>query len=354
LLIKNYPRGEKEMRNVFSKFTVKDTIDWFASRGVKLKIEADGRMFPESNSSETIINCLMQETIRLGILIKLQVNITKIAQLPTNDFELTTVENEKFVCTKLIIATGGNSKAEAYNYLEELGHRIIAPIPSLFTFNIPNNLITELMGVSVSEAKVKIAGTKLETLGPLLITHWGLSGPSVLKLSAFGAKILFDLKYNFDVFVNWCTMYNEEKLLIELENQKIEIAPRFIYNNNPFELPKRLWEYLLQKADIASNTRWADLSKRQGNSLVNVLLRDCYKIQGKTTFKEEFVTCGGISLNEINLTRMESKVIKNLFFAGEVINVDGITGGFNFQNAWSTAAIAAKAVGVEELKMEII
>jgi predicted Rossmann fold flavoprotein len=343
-LIKNYPRGEKELRNVFSRFSTTDTITWFKERGVELKTETDGRMFPTSNSSETIINCLMQEADKLGVKIKMGVDITEISKNQDHTFSLLANGGGSFNCDKLIIATGGNAKASAYEWIEKLGHTIHKPVPSLFTFNIPNNTITELMGVAVPFAKVKIVSTKLETEGPLLITHWGLSGPAILKASAWGARILSDLNYNYTVLVNWLPKHTEEKLRIEFNNQREENASKAIMNCCPFELPKRLWEHLVKKANIEDSVRWADLPKKNANQLINCLINDDYKVQGKTTFKEEFVTCGGINLKEIDLTKMESKIIPNLFFAGEVIDVDGITGGFNFQNAWSTAWVVAQTI----------
>jgi predicted Rossmann fold flavoprotein len=344
LLTQNYPRGEKELRNVFAKFSVNDTVSWFQSKGVKLKTELDGRMFPDSNTSETIVNCLLQQCQELGIEIKLNIHIEQIGVRSDGCFELSTKENTKIVADKVLVATGGNSKMEAYQWLKKLGHEIISPIPSLFTFNVPNNAITQLMGLSVNNALVKIGVQKLQNQGPLLITHWGFSGPAILKLSAFGAKILHDLNYQFEILIDWCVLYSEEKIRLEIETQRSENSSRLINNQNLFELPKRLWEHFCAKASIDKEKRWADLSKKQINTLTNILKRDIYKVQGKTTFKEEFVTCGGVNLKEIELSRMESKLIPNLFFAGEVINVDGITGGFNFQNAWSTATTAALAI----------
>ncbi len=344
LLIKQYPRGEKELRNVFSRFTTSDTIDWFKQRGVELKIEEDGRMFPITNNSETIINCLIQEADKANVKIKLNVDIIEIIKNNNQTFTLIANGNGQFQCDKLIIATGGNSKQEAYNWLAKLGHTIIKPVPSLFTFNIPNHPITQLMGVSIPHAKIKIANTKIETEGPLLITHWGMSGPAILKASAWGARILNESNYTFTVHINWIPKYSEEKLRIEFANQREENGAKLVLTNCPFELPKRLWEYFIIKANIDPTTRWADLAKKQSNLLITILLNDDYKVQGKTTFKEEFVTCGGIQLKEIDFTTMQSKLTPNLYFAGEVIDVDGITGGFNFQNAWSTAWIIAKNI----------
>ncbi len=341
LLIKNYPRGEKELRNVFSRFTTTDTINWFEQRGVKLKTEVDGRMFPTTDNSETIANCLIQEAEKLNVIIKLNVDVEQIIKKENDSFELKIKNGGSFTCDKLIIATGGNSKMEAYNWLQKLGHTIIKPVPSLFTFNIPNDSITQLMGVSVPHAKIKIATTKLETDGPLLITHWGMSGPAILKASAWGARILSEMNYKFSALVNWLPKYTDEKLRIEFNNQREENPAKTVINNCPIELPKRLWEHLVRKSNITETMRWADLPKKNANVFIQHLINDEYKVQGKTTFKEEFVTCGGISLKEINFSTMESKIVPNIFFAGEIIDVDGITGGFNFQNAWSTAWVVA-------------
>jgi predicted Rossmann fold flavoprotein len=343
LLVKHYPRGEKELMNVFSRFSAADTIQWFEKRGVELKTEADGRMFPTTDNSETIVNCLLREAEKHKVRILLNVSVESIKKDNTN-FTLTAAGGGTFSCDKLVIATGGNAKEEAYSWLKKLGHTIVKPVPSLFTFNIPDKMLTELMGVSVPDAKVKVAGTKLESTGPLLITHWGLSGPVILKASAWGARQLNDMNYNFTVLVSWLPKLNEEKLRIEFENEREENAAKSILNNCPFDLPKRLWEYLCTKAGISSTLRWADLPKKNANVLIASLINDPYAVAGKTTFKEEFVTCGGILLKEIDMGSMESKLVPGLFFAGEVIDVDGITGGFNFQNAWSTAWITASGI----------
>ena len=342
LLIKNYPRGEKELRNVFSRFNTSDTIKWFETRGVKLKTETDGRMFPVTDRSETIIDCLMQEAAKNKVTIKLNVDILEVIRNDDGTFTLNASGGGTFICDKLVIATGGNPKEEPYNWLKKLGHTIAKPVPSLFTFNIPNNDITKLMGVAVPNAKVRIATTKLETEGPLLITHWGLSGPAILRASAWGARILNDRQYDFTALITWLPKHTEEKLKIEFNNQREENPAKTILANCPLELPKRLWEHLVIKAGIVETTRWADLPKKNANLLAHSLINDEYLVKGKTTFKEEFVTSGGINLKEIDFTTMQSKIVPSLYFAGEIVDIDGITGGFNFQNAWSSAFIAAK------------
>ena len=344
LLVKNYPRGEKELRSAFSKFTTNDTVEWFKNKGVDLKAEQDGRMFPITDNSETIANCLLQTAHGLAIKIKTGVAIKEISVDKDSTFTLKTDSDYMPKCDKLIIASGGNPKNEHYNWLRNLGHTIIPPVPSLFTFNIPNNEITQLMGVSVPFAKIKIANTKLETEGPLLITHWGLSGPAILKASAWGARTLHDMDYHFTVFVNWLPVHKEEEVRELLNKQKDNNSSKNIGGNCPFELPKRLWEFFLKKATLIETTRWAEITKKQVNCLASVLLNDSYEVRGKTTFKEEFVTCGGISLKEVDFSKMQSKLVPNLYFAGEVLDIDGITGGFNFQNAWTTAWIAASSL----------
>ncbi len=344
LLVKNYPRGEKELRNVFSRFTTSDTVKWFEDRGVLLKTENDGRMFPVSDNSETIINCLLKEAERSGVKIKTGVDIDTIERNADGGFTLRVKGGGTFAANKLIIATGGNSKEAAYGWLKALGHTVVPPVPSLFTFNMPGDPVTKLMGISVPHAKVRIAGTKLETEGPLLITHWGMSGPAILKASAWCARQLNELNYNFTAHVSWLAGYSEENLRNGIETQRKENGAKSVLHTCPFELPKRLWEYLVYRAGITSLARWADLNKNQFNILLSVLIRDAYRVQGKTTFKEEFVTCGGISTKEIDFSTLQSKLVPGLFFAGEVIDVDGVTGGFNFQNAWSTGWVAAKNI----------
>jgi len=343
-LIKNYPRGEKELRSAFSRFSTSDTINWFKQRGVELKTEIDGRMFPLTDSSETIINCFLREIEKNNVSIKLNVSVEEIIKNENDTFTLKADGGGTFECDKLIIATGGNSKTEAYNWLVKLGHSISKPVPSLFTFNMPGNDIIKLMGVAVPHTKVRVTGTKLETEGPIMITHWGMSGPAILKASAWGARILSDMNYKFTALISWLPMHTEEKIKIEFNNQREENSSKMIFSNCPFELPKRLWEHLVQKANITETVRWADLPKKNANLLSHFLMNDEYKIDGKTAFKEEFVTCGGISLKEIDFGTMQSKIVPGLYFSGEIIDVDGVTGGFNFQNAWSTAWIAAKNI----------
>ncbi len=355
-LIKNYPRGEKELRQVFSQFSVQDTIDWFLKRGVKLKVEPDGRMFPESNSSETIINCFLQEAQKYNIDINLN---EEVLELNSDNVSSSVVENfnlrfdsaqrdnvivkttkQTYTADAVICSIGGHNQEKNYALLKQCGHTIDELIPSLFTLNLPQSHIKELMGLSVKSGTVKVIGTKHQYTGPVLITHWGLSGPAVLKLSAFAAYDFFKLNYQAGISVNWTGTLNEEALKEELS---LQLGSKALIVNTPlFEIPKRLWEYLVLRSDIPLSKPWIELGKKQMNKLAQVLCNDVYDMHGKTTFKEEFVTSGGINLKEVNFKTMESKKVPHLFFCGEVLNIDGITGGFNFQNAWSTAWIAAK------------
>jgi len=358
-LIKNYPRGEKELRQVFSQFSVQDTIDWFLKRGVKLKVEPDGRMFPESNTSETIINCFLQEAQKYNIAINLNEEVLEISSITNGHPELVSgshemlkqVQHDKikvktskqnYTADAVICSIGGHNQEKNYAFLKQCGHTIDELIPSLFTLNLPQSHIKELMGMSVKNGTVKVIGTKHQYTGPVLITHWGLSGPAVLKLSAFAAYDFFKLNYQAGISVNWTGTLNEEALKEELS---LQLGSKALIVNTPlFEIPKRLWEYLVLRSEIPLSKPWIELGKKQLNKLAQVLCNDVYDMHGKTTFKEEFVTSGGINLKEVNFKTMESKKVPHLFFCGEVLNIDGITGGFNFQNAWSTAWIAAKNI----------
>ena len=337
-LIKNYPRGEKELRQVFSQFSVQDTIDWFLKRGIKLKVEPDGRMFPESNSSETVINCFLSEAQKHDIDINLSEEVLSIEK--ADDILKIKSSKQTYTADSVICSIGGHNQEKNYAFLKQCGHTIDELIPSLFTLNLPQTNIKELMGLSVKNGTVKVNGTKHQYTGPVLITHWGLSGPAVLKLSAFAAYDFYKLNYEAGISVNWTGTLNEEQLKEELS---LQLGSKSLIVNTPlFEIPKRLWEYLVLRSDISNTKPWIELGKKQLNKLSQVLCNDVYDMKGKTTFKEEFVTAGGINLKEVNFKTMESKKIPHLFFCGEVLNIDGITGGFNFQNAWSTAWIAAK------------
>lgn len=343
-LSKNYPRGERFVKKAFHWFNTNDTIAWFAKRGVTLKTEGDGRMFPSTNSSQTIIDCLLKEVNKLAIKIITQTTVENLEKKESNWIVNCLQKpsiNANFVC----IATGGFPKANQFNFLTNLGHSIENPVPSLFTFNMPQNPITSLMGLSVANVQVKIMGSKLQTQGPLLITHWGLSGPAILKLSAFAARELATINYEFNIILNWCgANYNYETIKQQLLQEKNTKANQLITNTNFLNFPKRLWLYFTEQSKINNQQTWATATSTQLNLLTTNLTQQVFKIKGKTTFKEEFVTCGGIKLNEVDVNTMQSKLHNHLFFVGEVLDIDGITGGFNFQNAWTTGYIAAKAI----------
>lgn len=345
LLAKNYPRGEKQLKSVFSRFMTNDTINWFSERGVELKTEADGRMFPVTDSSQTIIDCLMREADKHRVKIEMNADVLRLEKKETGKIELTFRNDERRLFDAVLIASGGSANATGFDWLKNLGHEIIPPVPSLFTFNMPKNPITQLMGVAVDHARIKILQTSLSNEGPLLITHWGMSGPAILKLSAQAARALAEMKYNFKIQICWLKEMKEDELRSELQQFKKVFTVKMISNTNEFGLPKRLWFFLLNKSGIEENTQWAQLSKEQLNKLLNNLLYDEYAVSGKTTFKEEFVTCGGVSLNDVDFKTMESKRMKGLYFAGEVLDVDAVTGGFNFQAAWSTGWVAAGSMG---------
>lgn len=342
-LVKNYPRSHKKLVQAFAEFGTEDTVRWFEERGVKLKTEPDGRIFPVSDNSQTIIDCLLAACERNGVKILPRTGVDQIIR-EEDGFTLITASGETLQGDKLLVATGGGNKPEAYHWLEKLGHSVAPPVPSLFTFNLKDKTITELSGVSVSEVTVKIAGTKLEQKGPILITHWGLSGPVVLRTSAWGARILHDKNYSYTVLVNWLSELKEPEARKAVEAYKTKHPKQKIINNPLFSLPKRLWEFLCAKAGIGAEMLWNNYSGKSYNRLINILVADEYQASGKTTFKEEFVTCGGIPLSEVNLNTMESKICPGLHFAGEVLDIDGITGGFNFQAAWTTGWLAAQAM----------
>ena len=342
-MIKKYPRGEKFLKKAFHHFFTTDTINWFLERGIETKTEKDGRMFPVSNSSQTIIDCFLNEAAKYQVRIEMNTDVANL--LFQNDkWQVTTSQNKIINADFVCMAAGGFMKMANAKWLSMLGHTIAPPIPSLFTFNMPTNSITKLMGLSVENVRVKIAGEKLETDGPLLITHWGFSGPAVLKMSAYAALLLAAKNYDFTVVINWLPQYNENTLREKMQLVRFDMATTKVINKNPFLLPARLWEYLVEESGIKEGIKWADLPAKEQNLLAKNLCSQSFKINGKTTFKEEFVTAGGVNTEEINVNTMESRMAKNLFFAGEVINVDGVTGGFNFQNAWTTAWIAAKAI----------
>lgn len=338
-LVKFYPRGEKELRGPFNRFCSGDTIEWFEQHGVELKIEEDGRMFPITDSSQTIIDCFLNATKKSGVQVLTGESIQSLYH--ADDHWKIESNRETFLAEKLVMATGSNPKM--WDMLQELGHTIVPPVPSLFTFNIKDTRIKDLMGVSAM-ASVKVKGTKLEAAGPLLITHWGMSGPGILRLSAWGARELFDKNYQFILQVNWLNDMDFEGCETALKELKQDQAKQTVAKRSSFNFPNRLWQSLVTAAGIGNETRWADLSKSQLLALAHQLVNGEYQVNGKSTFKEEFVTAGGVDLKEVNFKTMESKLHENLYFAGEILNIDAITGGFNFQNAWTGGFIAAEAI----------
>jgi predicted Rossmann fold flavoprotein len=340
-LAKHYPRGEKFLKKAFSQFDTTNTVEWFETKGIELKTEVDGRMFPITDNSQTIINCLTQQASDTGVSLEMQ-NAVLFIDRVENGFNLSLKDETHVFVNKIIVATGGSPKLEGFEWLKELGHTIESPVPSLFTFNMPEETIKSLMGVVVENATVRVQGTKLKQSGPLLITHWGMSGPAILKTSAWGARVLSEMAYDFKIQINWLGEASEAEVRTVIEENQNNHHKRMVANKNAFGLPARLWEFLLQKNELRDNITWGEIGQKGINKLANTLLNDIYAVNGKTTFKEEFVTCGGVSLSEISNATMESKVISGLYFAGEVMDIDGITGGFNFQAAWTTGFIAGK------------
>jgi len=342
LLVKNYPRGCKELRGPFSRFQPRDTIEWFESRGVTLKTEYDGRMFPITDQSETIINCLMHEAKHSGVELLPESGIQDIIRLPQEGFTLELTSGQKIACDRLLIATG--SAPKIYPILEKLGHTIVPLVPSLFTFNIPDSPFLDISGVAVPSVIVRLPEWGLEQKGPLLLTHWGLSGPAVLKLSAWGAREMHGVDYHTKVVINWVPDLSPGDIQYLLSENKRKLAAKQMGTEALFSLPKQLWKKLLNLSGISDDTRWSTLSNKQLQELIKQLTSLSLSIQGKTTYKQEFVTCGGVALEEVDFKTMESRRCPGLYFAGEVLNIDGITGGFNFQNAWTTSWIAGNSI----------
>jgi len=335
--VSNYPRGKELLTEAFKIFNNKDVIDWFKKRHVELKTEQDGRVFPITDNSQTIIDCLLREASRLNVAIRTKSTVRSIAK-NEHSFQIGIQNEAPLQCDRVIIASGGYPQRSQYNWIHELGLSIVDPVPSLFTFNIPESPLKELMGVS-QLSEIRIAKTPFSYQGPLLITHWGLSGPAILKLSAFAARELAEATYDFTVHVNWAINmvdFSEKELKRIRENN----PKKLVRNVIPFSLPKRLWELFCDVAEIRAFENWAELGNKKLQVLYNLIVKQTLHVSGKTTFKEEFVTCGGVSLNEINIHTMESQKQAGLFFAGEALDIDGITGGFNFQAAWTTGYIA--------------
>jgi len=359
IFVQNYPRGAKALRGPFSRFQARDTVQWFARRGVELKTEADGRMFPITDDSATIVNCLLEAAREVGVEIRTGRAVEAVGVSPLlvdsdrgltqsdSQFEIKLKSGEVLKSDRLLLATG--SSPQGYRLVKGLGHSIVTPVPSLFTFNLKDERLQDLAGVSVANASLRLIdresgkSSNLEQTGPVLVTHWGLSGPAVLKLSAWGARFLSDRHYQAHLLINWLPQYSLEELREQLQLQRGK-EKKAIANSCPFPLPRRLWESLLRAAAIDSHQRWAELSNKSLNQLVGELARGEYEIKGKGVFKEEFVTCGGVSLKEVNFKTMESRLRPGLYLAGEVLDLDGVTGGFNFQSAWTTGWLAGEAM----------
>ncbi|MBL7740240.1 MAG: NAD(P)/FAD-dependent oxidoreductase [Chitinophagaceae bacterium] len=347
---RKYPRGGNFVKKTFHQFFTTNTIQWFKERGVKLKAEADGRMFPVTDSSQTIIDCLMKEANRYGVQIMMRSEVrglsvrTSLDKYEQGQFTLDLDGSRSITADYVCIACGGYSKSSMFDWLRLSGHTIEDPVPSLFTFNIPSHPVTRLMGVSVDPVTIRIMDSKLEESGPVLFTHWGLSGPAVLRLSAWGARELKERNWGFGIRVNWLPGIHDQALRERMQHLRSSAASQLVTGKNIFGLPQRLWELLVEQSEIKTGTRWADLPGRQQNRLIHHLTNYEFRINGKTTFKEEFVTAGGIRLSEVDANTMMSKKVQRLFFAGEVLDVDGITGGFNFQHAWTSGFIAAKNI----------
>ncbi|WP_026193853.1 BaiN/RdsA family NAD(P)/FAD-dependent oxidoreductase [Capnocytophaga cynodegmi] len=347
-LVKNYPRGEKELLSPFHRFMCGDVMEWFESRGVTLKTEDDGRVFPASNTSETIIKCFLEQAKLHKVELFTEQNVTDF-HYNEKFWEIRTTK-QKFLARKLVVTTGSNPKI--WKILTSLGHTIVEPVPSLFTFNTSDSFIKKLAGIAVN-AEVLLRdrenkSLKIKNISPVLITHWGFSGPAILKLSAWGARILAEQNYQCILEVNWLVQgeetLNQEETLLILQETKEKQARKMLQNTPLFQLPKRLWGNLLQKSGVSPNELWSDLSKVQLRFLAETLTCSRFMIDGKSVFKEEFVTAGGVLLSEINFKTFESKLLKDLYLAGEVIDVDAITGGFNFQNAWTGAYLISEAI----------
>ena len=339
-LIKNYPRGGKELLGPFHQFMTGDTMEWFESRGVPLKIEDDNRVFPASNSSQTIVDFFTQTAQKLGVKVLTQHRVATVLKTE-NQFEIVTSKGN-FIADIVLIATGSNNRI--YQVVSSLGHTIIHTVPSLFTFEINDNRLKTIPGISVPNATIQIQNKEFLMDGPLLITHWGMSGPAILKLSAFAARYLAEVNYYFDLEVNWLSK-SEDMVLNDLKDYKMAHPKKTLISKSPFsDIPNRLWEQICLFCNVDSKIIWADCDKLQLQKITNQLTKANFKVTGKSTFKDEFVMAGGIDLIEINLKKMESKIHPNLYFAGEILNIDAVTGGFNFQNAWTGAYIAALSI----------
>ena len=349
-LVKHYPRGEKPLRSLLNQFDATTTVQWFERREVLLKTEADGRMFPTTNTSETIVDCLLNTARQLGIQIRTGCGVSSLTPIYSSDGQskwiLHLLTEETLQADRILIATGGYPKSDSYDWLPKQAEPLLSPVPSLFTFNVPDSPLLPLAGVSVPDAKVYVMQTKQEQRGPLLLTHWGFSGPAVLRLSAWAARELADVNYRFTLRINWTPDLNDNELRAQLQTFRQQNGRKQVVSQNPFGLPARLWQAFASEAEISDTQRWADLPAKPLNRLAEQITNSRFQVVGKSTFKDEFVTCGGISFDSLNQQTLESKAQPGLFFAGEVLDVDGITGGFNFQSAWTTGYVAGLHIGI--------
>ncbi|GAB3881009.1 BaiN/RdsA family NAD(P)/FAD-dependent oxidoreductase [Spirosoma agri] len=344
-LVKHYPRGEKALRPLLTQFDAAATVRWFEQKGVQLKTEADGRMFPTTNTSDTIVDCLLTTARRLGITIRTSCGVSTVQPTETG-WQLDLLTGETLYADRVLVATGGYPQRPSYDWLPEQTEELVAPVPSLFTFNVPDSYLLPLAGVSVPDAGVSVTGTKQQQRGPLLVTHWGFSGPAALRLSAWAARDLAAVDYRFTLRINWVPTLSENDLRTTLQTFRQQHGRKQVSSQNPFGLPSRLWIALALESGIEESQRWADLPAKLFNRLIERLTNSQFQVVGKSTFKDEFVTCGGIQPGGLHPQTLESKAQPGLFFAGEVLDVDGITGGFNFQNAWTTGYVAGRHIGL--------
>jgi predicted Rossmann fold flavoprotein len=344
LLSKNYPRGSRELRGAFHEWQAQDTVAWFEARGVELKAEADGRMFPVTDSSQTIIDCFMKSARDAGVIFKTGIALQELQAGPNGKFSLHFSNGETVTSDKVCITSGSLKASPLTRAIETLGHSIVPLVPSLFSFNIPDQRLEGLAGLSVQNASVKIIPKSPTQSGPVLITHRGLSGPAILRLSAWEARRFSEQDYAVEVSVNWLGKTSAEELRETFSNHRAESGKSLIKNRVPAGLPRRLWERFLETIAIAPETQWSQLTKDRENALVHQLTDCRFQVKGKTTNKDEFVTCGGVQLKEIDFRKMESRIVSGLHFAGECLDIDGITGGFNFQAAWTGGRIAGLAM----------
>ncbi|HYX14511.1 MAG TPA: NAD(P)/FAD-dependent oxidoreductase [Nostoc sp.] len=347
-LVQNYPRGAKALRGALTRFGPQDTVAWFAAGGVYLKTEADGRMFPVTNTSETIVECLIKAVATSGVKLRIGTHVTSVTATD-GGFDILLKSGDPIKCDRLLLATG--SSLVGYKIVKELGHQIEPPVPSLFTFNIADPQLRSLAGVSVNPVQLRLSGggkSQLQQTGPLLITHWGLSGPAVLKLSAWGARVLHESRYQATLLINWLPDLQQEEVREKVLAVKDEWGKKAIALHRGVDLPHRLWQYIIARAGITTEDRWAEISNKTLNKLVQEITQGQYLISGKGAFKEEFVTCGGVNLKEVNFKTMESRLVPGLYFAGEILDIDGVTGGFNFQSAWTTGYLAGIAMATSD------